>query len=215
MNRFKVGDKVTLISVDRYAFRYVDDMKQLFGRTLVVRSVHYDQFTPVVFAGVPGDVCWNWYPDDLQLVSEPDADPKPSEHFRVGDYVVLIAGPDKSDKVHVITESGDPDYPLRVAFCTYMADGRLLTCGNSSYMRHATAKEISAMQKPKRLRWGDLVVCNGEIHMVFDDHPDEDGDYRILCLTMACGYSYMPAKDMSRVGSIRKKIKRLKQERKA
>lgn len=159
MMQFKVGDKVTPVN----AYCDNDIMEQFVGKTLLVISVGDE----VVCAGVPGEGDWYWHSNDLRLVSEPDTDPEPSEHFRVGDYVVLIDGPEKSE-------------------------------------------EIEASKGPKRLRWGALVVCNGEIHMVFDDHPDDYGDYRVLCLTRDCMYSYMPAKELIKVGSIRKKIKRLK-----
>lgn len=74
-------------------------------------------------------------------------------------------------------------------------------------LRNATADEIAAAEKP--LRRGDLVVWNGEIHMVFDDHPDSGGEYRVVKLTGECGYDYMPAKELTKIGSIRKKVKRL------
>lgn len=117
MSKFKVGDKVTLSSVDRYAFRDVDHMKQLFGRTLVVRSVHYDQFTPVVFAGVPGDVCWNWYPDDLRLVSEAQPKPAPQKPVLRGDLVefngsicvVISEGPDRGGDYWIASLTEKPD----------------------------------------------------------------------------------------------------------
>ena len=54
MSRFKVGDLVTPVNVDRYTDRNSDRRKEMLGRTLVVRSVHNDEFTSVVFAGFPG-----------------------------------------------------------------------------------------------------------------------------------------------------------------
>lgn len=32
--------------------------------------------------------------------------------FKVGDHIVLIAGPDKGDEVRVVTKSDDRTYPL-------------------------------------------------------------------------------------------------------
>lgn len=136
--------------------------------------------------------------------------------FKPGDKVVVIDGPQKGEKVRTLKNRVDSvfftNFPVRIKNQHYDAKG-IWYAGAKVYLRHATAKEISAMQEPKRLRWGDLVVCNGEIHMVFDDHPDDYGDYRVLCLTRDCRYSYMPAKELIKVGSIRKKIKRLHEQK--
>lgn len=58
MSKFKPGDKVTPINMDRYTDRNSDQRKEMLGRTLVVRSVHNDEFTSVVFAGFPGKGVW-------------------------------------------------------------------------------------------------------------------------------------------------------------
>lgn len=46
--------------------------------------------------------------------------------------------------------------------------------------------------------------------MIFDDHPDEDNEYRILCLTKDYRYSYISTKELTKIGSISKKLKKLK-----
>lgn len=131
--------------------------------------------------------------------------------FKVGDYVVVIAGPDKSSKVHVVESSGNPTYPLRVAFCTYTEDGRLLTNSKGSYMRLATIKEIAAMQKPKPIRRGDLVEFCGNIWVVIDAHLDHGGCW-IGAITGDPETRYSNASELTRVGSIRKKVNRLQAE---
>ena len=156
MSKFKVGDKVMLNSVDRYAFRGVNKMKQLFGRTLVVRSVHYDQFTPVVFAGVPGEEYWFWMVDDLRL----------------------LAGTDEPQGTKPSPEPTDP--------------------------------APAAAQKP--IRRGDLVEYQGEICVVFSKGADRQGDYWIASLTGEPDYYYSKIDELTSVGSIRKKIKRIKKE---
>ena len=70
MSKFKPGDKVTPISVDRYTDRNVCQREEVRGRILVVRSVHNDELTSVVFAGFPREGVWQWHPDDLRLVFE-------------------------------------------------------------------------------------------------------------------------------------------------
>lgn len=129
--------------------------------------------------------------------------------FKVGDYVVAIAGPDKSSKVHVVESSGNPTYPLRVGPCAYTADGRLFTSSNSSCMRLATIKEIAAMQKPKPIRRGDLVEFCGNIWVVIDAHLDHGGCW-IGAITGDPETRYSNASELTRVGSIRKKVKQLK-----
>lgn len=146
MSRFKPGDKVTPVNVDRYTHRNFDQLKKLLGRTLVVRSVHNDEFTSAVFAGVPGDGCWQWHPNDLRLVSvqpEPEADPAPA-------------------------------------------------------------------QKP--LRRGDLVEFCGNIWVVIDAHPAHGG-YWIGAITGDPGTRYSNASELTRVGSIFKKVKRLEAQK--
>ena len=133
--------------------------------------------------------------------------------FKPGDKVIIIASPYKGSKVHTVQASTNRHYPLLVGDGTFTTEGAWYTTNNMVCLRHALAEEIAAAeseQKPKPLRRGDLVMCDGEIHMVFDDHPDSYGEYRAVKLTGECGYDYMPAKDLTRIGSIRKKVKRLK-----
>ena len=154
MSRFKVGDLVTPINMDRYTDRNSDRRKEMLGRTLVVRSVHNDEFTSVVFAGFPGEGVWQWRPDDLHLVSE--AQPEPA------------------------TEPTDP--------------------------------APAASKKP--LRRGDLVEYQGEICVVFNKGADRDGEYMIMIASLngEPDFHYATIDELTRIGSIRKKIKRIKKE---
>lgn len=147
---FKPGDKVTPVSAERYVCN--DIMKQLVGKTLLVRSVGNDaKGNEIVLAGIPGERDWFWHSDDLRLVS------------------AWSAGPFQA-------EPTDP----------------------------------APAQKP--LRRGDLVEYGGRVCVVFDKQADHDGDYRIAFLSGECGYEYVPADELKRIGSIRKKIKRIKKE---
>ena len=66
MSKFMPGDKVSPVSANRCT--YLDDMAQLIGRTLTVRSIIIDaKNEEVVEAGLPGEE-WFWHPDDLRLV---------------------------------------------------------------------------------------------------------------------------------------------------
>lgn len=166
MSQFKPGDKVTPVNVDRYTDRNSDRREEMRGRILVVRSVHNDEFTSVVFAGFPGKGVWQWHPDDLRLVFETQtsttkADPAPAP-----------AAPDPTDPA-----------PAPVA-----------------------------AQKP--LRRGDLVKYQGKIFMVISKGADPEGDYTIASLTGEPDFNWVKnwAKidELTRIGSIRKKVKRLK-----
>ena len=61
-------------------------------------------------------------------------------------------------------------------------------------------------QKP--IRRGDLVMHRGQIGVVHE--IDRDGDYWVAMLTGDGGCVCRGAEDLTRVGSIRKKVKRLK-----
>ena len=140
MSKFKVGDKVKVINVDRYTDRNSDRQKEMLGCTLLVRAVYYEEFTTGVFTGVPGEGVWRWHPDDLQLVSETQTQPVP--------------------------------------------------------------------QKP--LRRGDLVRYKGEIWVVYSEGGDRHGNCSIASLTGESDYSWPKIDELTRVGTIRKKVKQLK-----
>lgn len=79
-------------------------------------------------------------------------------------------------------------------------------------LRLATAEEIAAAQKLKPLlRRGDLVEYDGRVCVVAEIDP-EDGDCWVAALTGEHGYDRVHAKELTRIGSIRKKVKRLRQQ---
>ena len=176
MSKFRVGDKVTPVNVDRYTDRNSDRRKEMLGRTLVVRSVHNDEFTSVVFAGFPGEGVWQWRPDDLRLVSEAQM-PERSKLLTVnlGGHGFLNPYADTSP-----TEPTDP--------------------------------APAAAKKP--IRRGDLVKYQGKIFLVISKGADPEGDYTIASLTGEPDFNWVKnwAKidELTRIGSIRKKVKRLK-----
>jgi hypothetical protein len=154
MSKFKPGDKVTLVSSERYG--YNDIMKQWVGKTLLVLSVgdgkNDDEF---VCAGVPGEDYWYWYPNDLRLVSAWSAEP-------------------------LQLEPTDP------------------------------APAPAAAKKP--LRRGDLVMHRGQIGVVHELDPDGEDGYWVAMLTGDASCVCRGAEDLTRIGSIRKKVKRLRQQ---
>lgn len=66
----------------------------------------------------------------------------------------------------------------------------------------------AAAQKP--LRRGDLVMCRGQVGVVHE--IDRDGDYWVAMLTGDGGCVCRGAEDLTRVGSISKKVKQIKKE---
>lgn len=66
----------------------------------------------------------------------------------------------------------------------------------------------AAAQKP--LRRGDLVMCRGQIGVVHDTDPDGENGYWVAALTGDGSCVWRCAEDLTRIGSIRKKVKRLK-----
>lgn len=81
-------------------------------------------------------------------------------------------------------------------------------------LRLATAEEIAAAKPkpPKPLRRGDLVKYDGQICVVVSKGTDSDGDYRIASMTDTPDYFWASVDELIKVGSIRKKIKRIKKE---
>ena len=130
--------------------------------------------------------------------------------FKPGDKVIVIDGPQKGESVYTVykAEYGDKTYPLRIVGCVYTEDGRYLSTGPVC-LRYATPKEIKVAENP--LRRGDLVKVQGYIGIVSSEGPDVDGDYTIALLTGEENtVAYERGINVKRVGSIRKKVKRLK-----
>ena len=65
-----------------------------------------------------------------------------------------------------------------------------------------------AVQKP--IRRGDLVEYQGEICVVFSEGEDSDGEYRLASLTGNTDHNWVKINELTRVGTIRKKVKQLK-----
>lgn len=80
MNKFKPGDLVKPINVNRYG--YTEIMKKLVEQRLTVRSTHDDEFYPTVFAGFPGSIdYYPWHADDLELVAAAYPEPKTDSYL--------------------------------------------------------------------------------------------------------------------------------------
>lgn len=79
-------------------------------------------------------------------------------------------------------------------------------------LRPATPKEIAASKKPKPLRRGDLVMHRGQIGVVHEIDPDGEDGYWVAMLTGDARCVCRGAEDLTRVGSISKKVKQIKKE---
>ena len=112
-------------------------------------------------------------------------------------WVSLFAGNDEDDSKLVL--AGIP--------------GEVVRFWNSKDLRLVpTAQPESippAVQKP--IRRGDLVRYKGEIWVVFSEGEDRHGDYSIASLTgESSNYNWAKIDELTRVGTIRKKVKQLK-----
>lgn len=67
----------------------------------------------------------------------------------------------------------------------------------------------AASKKPKPIRRGDLVRYKGEIWVVFSEGEDRHGDYSIASLTGESDYNWAKIDELTRIGTIRKKVKQL------
>lgn len=131
--------------------------------------------------------------------------------FKPGDKVVVIAGPQKGEKVRTLKNRVDSvfftNFPVRIKNQHYDAKG-IWYAGTEVCLRHATTDEITAAQKP--LRRGDLVEYCGDICVMFSEGEDSDGEYRIASLTGDPDHNWVKIDELTRISSIGKKVKRLK-----
>lgn len=131
--------------------------------------------------------------------------------FKPGDKVVVIDGPQKGEKVRTLKNRVDSifftNFPARIKNQHYDAKGNWYA-GAKVCLRHATPEEIAAAEKP--LRRGDLVEYDGRICVVFSKGTDSEGEYMIASLTGESDYYWPTIDKLTRICSIRKKIKRLK-----
>lgn len=81
-------------------------------------------------------------------------------------------------------------------------------------LRMATAEEIDAATQPKPpkpLKRGDLVTYKGCVCVVFSDR-NAIGHFWVSALTGDSNYYYCSEEELARIGNIRKKVKRLRQQ---
>ena len=64
-----------------------------------------------------------------------------------------------------------------------------------------------------QIRRGDLVDYDGDICVVFSKGADRDGEYMIASLTGEDDYYWASIDEFVRIGSIRKKIKQLREQK--
>ena len=133
--------------------------------------------------------------------------------FKPGDKVVVIDGPQKGEKVRTLKNRIDSvfftNFPVRIENQHYDAKG--IWYAGKVCLRHATPEEIAALKKPKPMRRGDLVMHRGQIGVVYEIDPD--GECWVASLTGDDGGCVCRgAEDLTRVGSIRKKIKRIQEQ---
>ena len=129
--------------------------------------------------------------------------------FKPGDKVVVIAGPQKGEKVRTLKNRNDSifftNFPVRIKNQHYDAKGNWYA-GAKVCLRHATTEEIAAAEKP--LRRGDLVEYRGDIFIVLEG--SKNARVHVAALTKCSEFYWDCLKNYKRIGSIRKKIKRLK-----
>ena len=136
-------------------------------------------------------------------------------NFKPGDKVVVIDGPQKGEKVRTLKNRVDSifftNFPVRIKNQHYDAKGNWYA-GTKVCLRHATPEEIAAAEKP--IRRGDLVEYQGKVFMVISKGADPEGDYTIASLTGEPDFNWVKnwvkIDELTKIGSIRKKIKRLK-----
>ena len=139
--------------------------------------------------------------------------------FKVGDKVTPVNAYRDNDimkqfvgKTMLVLSVGDEivcaGVPGEEDWYWHSDDLRLVSETQAEPVTEPTDPAPAAAQKP--LRRGDLVMCRGVLWVVFSTGAQSDGDYWIASLTGDPETYYATICELSRVGSIRKKIKRLK-----
>lgn len=133
--------------------------------------------------------------------------------FRVGDKVVLINVDHYSDIMKqlmgkaLVVNSIDTDKCGCEIVCARVPgeEGWFLYSEDLQLVSETQPK--LAPQKP--LRRGHLVKYDGKICVVVSKGVDCDGDYRIMSMTDKPDYFWANIYELTKIGSVRKKIKRL------
>jgi hypothetical protein len=199
--QFKVGDYVVPVCIDK-------DRSFMQDKVLRVVAVDFCDGRFNVCAGLffhEAGATW-WDKDDLRYATpEEIASVVNPVEFKDGDKVVLI----ESSKVATVrNKDWGTRYPLTVND-KWISKYGVEYWSNQVIIRHATPEEIEAAKKPKPLHRGDLVLYREQIGIVHN--IDSDG-YWVAALTGDGCCVHKNDKDLMRIGSLRKKIKRIKKE---
>ena len=140
--------------------------------------------------------------------------------FKPGDKVVLINVDHYSDIMKqlmgkaLVVNSIDTDkcgceivcarVPGEEGWFLYSDDLRLVS---EAQPEPATEPAPAAAKKP--LRRGDLVLYKGEIWVVYSEGGDRHGNCSIASLTGESDYNWAKIDELTRIGTIRKKVKQL------
>lgn len=136
--------------------------------------------------------------------------------FRAGDKVTPINTDHCSDTVKqlmgktLVVTSTDTDISHREIVWARVPGGYARCLYSDSLQLVSGAQTEPVPQKP--LRRGHLVKYDGKICVVVSKGVDCDGDYRIMSMTGEPDCFWAGVDELIKVGSIRKKVKRLKNE---
>lgn len=141
--------------------------------------------------------------------------------FKVGDAVVLVNADSYS---YIMRQLVGVSLVVRTVEndrcgCEVVCAG--VPGGEGWFLRSDDLRLVSAaeptgptpvtVQKP--IRRGDLVEYNGDICVVFSKGANRDGEYRIAPLTGRSDYYWPTIDKLTRLGSVRKKIKQLREQK--
>ena len=69
LRQFDIGDIVTLVGPECYGYNAA--MSCFLGKELVIQFIeYYEGQASIIYAGLPGELAWAWYPINLRLVSK-------------------------------------------------------------------------------------------------------------------------------------------------
>ena len=134
--------------------------------------------------------------------------------FKVGDKVTPFTTDHSSDFMkHLIGKTLvviaiDTDTSRREVVWAKLPGGYSWRLYSHCLRLVAKAQTDSATQKP--LRRGHLVKYKGKICVVISKGTDPDVDYRIASLTDTPHFFWASVDELTKIGSIRKKVKKLK-----
>ena len=205
MNEFKVCDLVTPIDTSFYSFK--DSMEDLVGKLMVVTKVLSDGSETNIRAGVTGGVNHYWRPDDLRLVcaAQPKSDTLAYLKEQSEAWLRIVK---TLDEVYFDWNDTKHSSCDDAAVAAIQKLARKAKQARKAKKKAKAARSSDAATKQNPLKCGDLVTrYGGSICVVVD--VSAGGSCWVHPIAGEGSQDYFHFEELTKVGSVRKKAKRL------